>query len=340
MRVIKTRNVHDALPKGLDLLHGEHYKQDSRNGKVYKAKSPVCTVYDNPQERVMFWPERDANPFFHFMEGLWMIAGRNDLEFVKQYNKGMARYSDDGETLHGAYGWRWRNWFFERGEPDQLKVIIKRLAEDPTDRRCVLQMWDAVEDLDRVGVDVPCNTAIYFNTSTGKLHMTVTNRSNDIIWGAYGANAVHMSMLHEYIAAHAGYHVGKYYQFSNDYHAYEEIYGKLIKGLGGFDPTSVSAILDLMEVNPYKLGQVSYYPMVSVSREAWDEDLHRFLARRPFDTFSPYEEKFFNDVAVPMQDAWALHKLGKTEEAMDEIQNCEASDWKKACGEWFKRRIN
>ena len=57
-------------------------------------------------------------------------------------------------------------------------------------------------------------------------------------------------------------------------------------------------------------------------------------------TFSPYEEKFFNDVAVPMQDAWALHKLGKTEEAMDEIQNCEASDWKKACGEWFKRRIN
>ena len=130
MRVIKTRNVHDALPKGLDLLYGEHYKQDSRNGTVYKAKSPVCTVYDNPQERVMFWPERDANPFFHFMEGLWMLAGRNDLEFVKQYNKGMARYSDDGETLHGAYGWRWRNWFFERGEKlfERAEPTGKRIA--------------------------------------------------------------------------------------------------------------------------------------------------------------------------------------------------------------------
>ena len=178
MRIIKTRNVQDALPKGLDLLYGEHYKQDSRNGTVYKAKSPVCTVYDNPEERVMFWTERDANPFFHFMESLWMLEGRNDLAYVKRYNKRMEEYSDDGETLWGAYGYRWIKHFGK----NQLDLIVSELRSNPNSRRCVLQMWDASQDLGRDCKDVPCNTAIYFKVREGKLNMTVSNRSNDVIW--------------------------------------------------------------------------------------------------------------------------------------------------------------
>ena len=110
MRVLKVRNVHDALIRGIDLLHVENCKSESRNGIVYESTTPVTTVYNRPSERVLFWEERDANPFFHFMEGLWMLEGRNDLKFVYQYNKGMKNYSDDGETLHGAYGWRWRSF--------------------------------------------------------------------------------------------------------------------------------------------------------------------------------------------------------------------------------------
>ena len=50
--------------------------------------------------------------------------------------------------------------------------------------------------------------------------MTVSNRSNDIIWGTFGANAVHMSMLHEYVASALMLHVGKYTQISDSFHAY------------------------------------------------------------------------------------------------------------------------
>ena len=57
--------------------------------------------------------------------------------------------------------------------------------------------------------------------------MTVTNRSNDMIWGAYGANAVHMSVLLEYMAGMLGYGVGAYYQFSNNLHAYTSVLDKL-----------------------------------------------------------------------------------------------------------------
>ena len=223
MQVIEVRNVHDALLRGLELLEVHGITRDSRNGPVRESECPVTTVYHRPQERVLFWEQRDANPFFHFMESLWMLGGRHDLDYVYQFNKGMKRYSDDGKTLWGAYGWRWREYWTDRTNDqsiDQLSIIIKRLKEDPTDRRCVLQMWDAVSDLDRDGKDVPCNTSIYFKIDADKrLQMTVCNRSNDIIWGAYGANAVHMSMLQEYMAGALRVGVGTYYQVSDNYHA-------------------------------------------------------------------------------------------------------------------------
>ena len=42
----------------------------------------------------------------------------------------------------------------------------------------------------------------------GRLQMTVHCRSNDIIWGTYGANAVHFSILQEYVAARIGVDLG------------------------------------------------------------------------------------------------------------------------------------
>ena len=82
MKVIRARNVNDALLLGLDLFQDPRNfrEQQSRNGTTYEALEPVTTVYEKPWERVMLVKARDANPFFHFIEGLWMLAGRNDLK--------------------------------------------------------------------------------------------------------------------------------------------------------------------------------------------------------------------------------------------------------------------
>ena len=63
-------------------------------------------------------------------------------------------------------------------------------------------MWDAKQDLSHrnESKDLPCNTHVYFSIREGFLDMTVCNRSNDLIWGCCGANAVHMSFLQEYVA--------------------------------------------------------------------------------------------------------------------------------------------
>ncbi len=61
MKVLKVRNVHDALPAGLDYLEHHGVRRPSRNGSVIVAPGPVTTHYTKPRERVIFWAERDAN---------------------------------------------------------------------------------------------------------------------------------------------------------------------------------------------------------------------------------------------------------------------------------------
>ena len=94
MRIIEARNVNDALPQGLTLLHNRGEVENTRNGPVLRIPEPVATVLTHPCERVLFAPWRDANPFFHLVEAVWMLAGRNDLKQLTPYVKRMAEYSD------------------------------------------------------------------------------------------------------------------------------------------------------------------------------------------------------------------------------------------------------
>jgi len=342
MDVIKCRNVNDGFIKGMDMLSFDQEDiKESRAGNVIEHECAVSTVYERPWERVLFEEVRDANPFFHFMEGLWMLAGRNDLTFVKQYNNRMGDYSDDGETLHGAYGWRWIDYFrggssVALGTINQLDIIIERLKDDPTDRRCVLQMWDPVNDLDRKGVDVPCNTTIYFKIRNNRLLMTVCCRSNDIIWGTFGANIVHMSMLQEYVASAIDVEIGEYTQVSDSFHAYTKVFDEMHSRLEESDAFDYYSMKHFE--NPYSNKSINYYPMFNSDNiEDWNKELVKFLDRKPFEDME-FEDVFFSDVAVPLQDAWFLHKQGETDDAMSEVQNCIATDWATAGFDWLLRR--
>ena len=191
MKIIQARNVNHAVAQTIPYLLKEGVPEDSRNGKVIVAPGPVMTVYENPCERVLFSPLRDANPFFHLMESLWMLVGRMDLAWPEFFNKRFASFSDDGKVVHGAYGYRWRSWWGF----DQIRAIVDELKADPKSRRCVLSMWAPIGDLVSFKIDekqlgglkskdVPCNTHAYFDLRGGRLNMTVCNRSNDAIWGA------------------------------------------------------------------------------------------------------------------------------------------------------------
>lgn len=337
MRVIETRNAHEALRLGMKTLEAHGVRRESRVGDVLVADGPVTTLYQQPRERVVFWPERDANPFFHFMEGLWMIAGRNDVAWIGQFSSNIKQFSDDGVTFHGPYGYRWINHFVKNvgteDDPEyapfnQLEMAVAMLRENPDERRVVVGMWDVESDLGHKGKDIPCNTQIMFSINKdGGLDMTVCNRSNDIIWGAYGANVVHMSMLQEFMASAIGVPVGRYWQMSNNWHGYVDVFEKH------------SEVMSAPLYNPYESGEVHPFPMINGPIEEWLSDLLMFMDEGPVPAM---RDRFFRKVVGPIWNAWWIWKdkdnPHRVDEALQQLSSCRATDWKRACEEWLERR--
>lgn len=327
---VTARNVNDAFKEALWLFRADHHVtvEETRNGPARVLRGPLETTLMRPQERVLFWALRDANPFFHLMESLWMLAGRNDVEFVANYVRRMRDFSDDGITLSGAYGHRWRNHF----SIDQIPAIIKQLRDSPNTRRAVLQMWDPVPDLEFPGKDVCCNLAVVFDTRQGVLNSYILNRSNDIIWGLYGANAVHFSILQEYIAAFVGLPIGKMTTYSVNAHAYTALPNRLA------EMANVPMSVDLYN-EAHGPRTVRPYPLVSVDqREAWDDDLQRFMLGEEADWSRPWNDRFFPEVAVPVRMLWQAYKDDDPDGVRAMGLAVQAEDWRVACQEWISRR--
>jgi thymidylate synthase len=166
---------------------------NSRAGEVAVVEEPVIVTYQSPLERVLFNRARDANPFLHLFESLWMLAGRRDIAPVAYYAANYAAQVQDGNDLNanGAYGYRWRQaptnhpptekWEHGVMYPDsvgisgnqywvdQIKILIDHLKRNPESRRAVLQMWNVEDDLLKIDVtkDTCCNTCVYFATEQG-----------------------------------------------------------------------------------------------------------------------------------------------------------------------------
>ena len=329
MITIRARNVHQIIPQALQTLVGKSKLRTTRNGLAIVMNEPVTSVYERPNERVIFYPQRDANPFFHLMESLWMLAGRNDVGFVAEYAPNMKTFSDDGVTFHGAYGYRWRNLFGF----DQVEEIINILSNNTEDRRCVLQMWDARSDLGQKGKDFPCNLMAVFQVANdGRLDMTVYNRSNDMVWGAYGANAVHFSVLQEFIAAATGIPLGIYRQVSSNLHAYTATVDKIAR-------TDARTCL-------YEFGGVTPFPLVNGPIWQWVESLDQFM-QSPYRTdLGVFSDPFFTRIASPMARAWQQLKVLDKEDpdryttslSIIEEEMPEGNDWKEAATGWIRAR--
>lgn len=329
MKIIRANNVNGAFVEAVHLmLNSDDWRTITpREGlETREFLEPVTTIYDNPWRRVLFCEVRDANPFFHLMEALWMLAGRDDADWIGQFSKNISKYAESSGHFHGAYGRRWL-------EPiNQLYRLGKHLKRNPDSRRAVLTMWNPLSDLDADKKDLPCNTHIYFKVRDGKLHMTVCCRSNDIIWGCYGANAVHFSVLQEYMARTIGCEMGPYIHVSDSWHYYTDnpTWKKLKIGAAYGEE-------DYYAGHGYVPSRIAATAVVNGSVEAWEEDLDVFFSDY-WDDRVAYNDIFFSRTAVTMRDAWRCYKRGDMNTALHLAQNIASPDWCVACTRWLQRR--
>lgn len=358
MYVIEARNVNHAFHQGIRLIKDEGLEIPSRNGTTLEVPAPVSTVFHNPWERVLINSVRDANPFFHLMESIWILAGREDVKFLTEFNKRMADYSDDGQVFNAPYGKRIRSHFGYMNNQghwaiddqlkdqfgytdnqglrvinDQLKNVISILKLDPMSRQAVCQIWDQ-EDLTKDTKDKACNMSLVFRVRQGKLYLTVYNRSNDMIWGAYGANSVQFSMILEYVAAHLNMPMGEYTHVSNSYHVYTE-------GPGG-DVWNRVKNNDKESTKNFYSGINRLVIMTNSDIKSFDHDLKQFFniydkyGIKELGDTTYWESDYFRDLVMPVLSVFLIHKNGG--KAIDHTDAIVAEDWRMGCMNWLINR--
>ena len=314
-------NVNQLFTEGLWRMRTSGVETETRNGPALYIPEPVMTTILEPTERVLFYGRRDCNPIFHLMESIWMLAGRNDVEFLKNFNSKIDQYSDDGVIFNAPYGYRMRSQF----GIDQLEHIIHHLKADPKSRQAVIQLWDPA-DLNKSTKDRACNTQLMFSIRSGELDMLVVNRSNDFWWGYCGANPVHFSIIQEFIAIALNLKVGLYHSISNNLHLYTNLYN----AMPDFECPPDDGLFDYYssnKVRPRRLFEGEWRSFLVECRR---------FCNNPFEETN-YSHEFFLHTARPMARV-ALARREKSSSGIAEARSIKSSDWRRATIEYIIRR--
>jgi thymidylate synthase len=223
-------NVSEALPSLLTYLMSDGEEVGSRQGeRTQEILMPRIALW-KPWQREVLVPGRKASIAAQIAETMWVLAGRNDVEWLSHYLPRAGDFSDDGLTWRGGYGPRLRSWggpatYGSGIHSDQLANVVRLLNDERGTRRAVMAIYDPV--IDSVGgKDVPCNDFLTFISRGGKLHVSVTTRSNDVIWGWSGINQFEWSALQEIVAYLTGNQVGTLTFNITSLHVYEKHWDK------------------------------------------------------------------------------------------------------------------
>ncbi|MGH9905438.1 MAG: thymidylate synthase, partial [Pyrinomonadaceae bacterium] len=182
---------------------GEGTAQPSRAGQTREILHSAMSISD-PIQRWITSRTPPINPAFAIAEAIWIISGRNDSAFLNYFNSQLPKYAGDGETYHGAYGYRLRHNL----QIDQLDRAYQTLKGKPNSRQVVLQIWDGRIDLPtssgvEASTDVPCNLMSILKVRNGKLEWMQIMRSNDVYRGL-PYNIVQFTTLQEVLAGWLG----------------------------------------------------------------------------------------------------------------------------------------
>ena len=208
MFLIQSEGFSEAYIKICDLL-SKKGREIIVRGLETKELCTVIIKIANPRTRIINNSIRKVTIPFAIGEWLWCMEGRNDLEMISYYAPSYKKYSDDGITVHGAYG--------PRIVPC-IKEIIEILKNDMYSRQAIIPIYNN-NDVNCKSKDIPCTLTMHFLVRDAKLNMNVYMRSNDIYLG-FPYDIFNFTMLHEYIATKLGVELGDYTHIVDSMHYY------------------------------------------------------------------------------------------------------------------------
>ncbi len=155
-------------------------------------------------------------------EQMWFLsASRKPEDFLRDYTHIWDDFTNPGDVVTVAYGYRWRKHFGR----DQLGLAIDLLQKEPSSRQAVIITWDPSQD----GLsltkkkNVPCLFSFTLNIVGGRLHLHNIIRSNDVLLGL-SADVPGFALLQCLLAQKLGVKPGIYSHSISNAHIYDTHY--------------------------------------------------------------------------------------------------------------------
>jgi thymidylate synthase len=219
-----------------DLLAKVFRRLLTRGLRITPTKGPaselsgVLLCLNSPRARLSRTETRGV--FFSCLgELLWYLNGSNRLDFIEYYIPRYKKFSDDKETLFGAYGPR----IFGKDRNAQIFRAIDLLREKPDSRQAVVQIFDRADLLDP-HLDIPCTSTLQFTIRNQRLNLLVSMRSNDAYKGL-AHDVFSFTMIQELVAKSLGLAMGRYKHCVGSLHLYDGDHAQAIAYLNeGMQP--------------------------------------------------------------------------------------------------------
>ncbi|MBK7538334.1 MAG: thymidylate synthase [Myxococcales bacterium] len=209
--------------ESLDDLLGAVFKKVLKKGErlspsrgATREMIGVMLQLNKPRARLSR-TDKKSTVFSCLGELLWYLANTDSLAFMTYYIDEYGKYSDDGVTVHGAYGPR----LFGRDTGiNQIENIISLLKKKPHSRRAAVQIFEARDNTTEYK-DIPCTCTLHFTIRNDKLNLLTFMRSNDAFLGL-PHDVFAFTMLQELVARSLGVRLGVYRHAVGSLHVYEK----------------------------------------------------------------------------------------------------------------------
>jgi len=202
-----------------DILENGYREKNKRTGHETAALPGVTFSVDLEKDGFPLLGLRKIPVRLFVAEQIWFISGaRKPEDFLREFTHIWDDFTNPGDVLTTAYGYRWRRHFGR----DQLGKLVALLEKDPTSRHGVVMAWDPGQDGlgGTAKANVPCPFTFTVMIIGGRLHMMNVVRSNDTILGL-PHDVAGFALLQTILAARLGVKPGVYTHTIANAHIYD-----------------------------------------------------------------------------------------------------------------------
>ncbi len=220
-KIIST-NLNEAFVKGLALL-----KENGKyvNSRGFKAKESLFVSFEikDPTQLAVEVPARKFNENYAILEWLWYLNADPAVFNIGKFATIWNDIADDRLEVESNYGvYLKTQWYW----------VIDELIRDPDSRRATIVINQPTHK-NKNPKDYPCTQYIHFFIRENKLHLQVSMRSNDAVFGfcndVFTFGLFQQLMKNELNGRGLNVELGKYYHSAGSFHVYERHYNMMNK---------------------------------------------------------------------------------------------------------------